>query len=150
MNNELERMWQEAVVNCSEVVSRYFPCRTEENHLNFGEGNRGLNLKILKWKAGLLPAGTRLLIVATVSGVKRHFVNVWITVEYFSKTVYNDPNGSWQICEWRTHHFNCADGQPTRRGWRGYISWEFHRVRSVLRYCTSSSGTSKLINKSSQ
>jgi len=74
MNNELERMWQEAVVNCSEVVlSRYFPCRTEENRLNFGEGNRRLNLKILEWNAGLLPAGTRLLIDASNFWSKKEF-----------------------------------------------------------------------------
>lgn len=48
MNNELERLGQEAVVNCFEVVSRYFLCRAKENHLNFGEGNRGLNLKTLE------------------------------------------------------------------------------------------------------
>jgi hypothetical protein len=48
-------------VNCFEVVSRYFSCRTEENHLNFSEGNRGLNLRTLERKAGLLPAGKRLL-----------------------------------------------------------------------------------------
>jgi len=146
-------MWQETIVNCFVVVSRYFPNRTEENHRNFSEGNRGLNLKTLEWKAGLLPAGTRLLTDAndlSISVAKRHFVNVWINLGYLSKTVFNDPNGCWQICEWRTHNFNCVDGQPTGGGWHGYSRWGFHRDRSLLRYCNSSSGASKLINKSSQ
>jgi hypothetical protein len=38
VDNEIERMWKEAVVACFKVISQYLPGGTEENHENIHSG----------------------------------------------------------------------------------------------------------------
>jgi hypothetical protein len=57
MNNELEKMWKEAVVAWFEILSENFSWGTEENHGNTHDdmfSDRGFNPDLCQYEAGML------------------------------------------------------------------------------------------------